>query len=201
MQGTAADEALEQNADPHADPVGRGVEQPRLRRRRHFPGRGRAVATAAPAGPDDSAFVGLDLDLDDGRDPLAVGDVGLPAAGTRARILRRVALLGAFPELGTLHAAMANSAGLLAALAPGARFGLPLALASEQAPSTRRTGSHGASQARLPASRRAMPVPPSRPSGPAPRRAAGRCSRAATRSGRWPVRLPRAADQRARAAT
>ena len=73
VQGTAADKALEQEAPLYADAVGRVVEQPRHRGRRHFKGRGRTVATPASAGPDDLAGVGFDLDLGDGRGTLAVG--------------------------------------------------------------------------------------------------------------------------------
>ena len=47
MEGTAADKALEQDAHPHADPVGRVVEQSRHRGRGHFRERGRTVATPA----------------------------------------------------------------------------------------------------------------------------------------------------------
>ena len=88
MQGTAADEAFVEHARPDADPVGRGVEQPRHRRRGHVARRGRALATPAPAGPDDGVLVGLDIDLEQSGAPLAVGGIGLAAARTYARDLR-----------------------------------------------------------------------------------------------------------------
>ena len=47
-QGTEAGVALEQEARPHAGPAGRTCEQARRGGRRHFGGRGRAVAPAAP---------------------------------------------------------------------------------------------------------------------------------------------------------
>ena len=62
---------------------------------------------------------------------LAVGGIRLSAAGAHARVLRRVALILAFPEIGPRGAAMAGCAALLAALAPRARLLLPLALAPE----------------------------------------------------------------------
>ena len=110
----------------------------------HFRGRGRAVATPAPPRTDDLTRVGPDLDLDDGRGTLAVGDIGLPATGADARILRRVALFGALIEPGPRGAAMTGSAALLAALAPRPRLLLLLALSPEQ-----RLRQHGPARAEL----------------------------------------------------
>ena len=89
-QGPEAGKTLEEDARPDGGPTGRPGEQPWHRWRRHLQGRGRTVATPAVAGTDDSADVGLDLDLDDGRGKLAIGDIGLPATGTDARVLRRI---------------------------------------------------------------------------------------------------------------
>ena len=132
MERSAAHKTLEEDARPHADAVGRVVEEARLRGCRHFPRRGRAVACPAPARPDDPARVGPDLDLEDGRGTLAIGHIGLPATGADARVLRRVALFGALLEPGPLGAAMADGARLLAALASRARLLLLLALSAEQ---------------------------------------------------------------------
>ena len=129
MQGTAADEAFVEHAHPDADPVGRVVEQPRHRRRGHIPRRGGALAGPAPARPDDSVLVSLDIDLEESGAPLAVGGIGLAATRTYARILRRVATFLLLPEAGALGAPVPGGAALLAALAPGARLLLPLALA------------------------------------------------------------------------
>ena len=131
-QRTQARTEFEQEARPDAGPVGRSGEQPRHRRRRHLQGRGCAVATPAPAGTDHPARVGLDLDLDDARATLAVGDIGLAATGTDACILRRIAPFLLLPEPGPPGAAVAGRAALLTALAPRARRLLPLALAPEQ---------------------------------------------------------------------
>ena len=130
MQGSAADEALVEHAHPDADPVGRVVEQPRHRRRGHLARRGGAVATAAVARPDDGVFVGLDIDIEKSGAPLAIGDIGLAATRTYARILRRVAPFLLLPEAGALGAPVSGGAALLAALAPGARLLLPFALAA-----------------------------------------------------------------------
>ena len=130
MQRPVADEAFVEHAHPDADPVGRGLEQPRHRRRGHVPRRGGALATPTPARPDDGVLVGLDIDLDEGGAPLAVGGIGLAAARTYARILRRVARFLLLPEPGVLGAPVSGGAALLAALAPGARLLLPLAPAA-----------------------------------------------------------------------
>ena len=130
MQGTAADEPFVEHARPDADPVGRGLEQPRHRRRGHLARRGRAVATAAVARPDDGVLVSLDVDLEESGAALAVGGIGLAAARTHARILRRIACFLLLSEPGALGAPVSGGAALLAALAPGARLLLPLAPAA-----------------------------------------------------------------------
>ena len=104
--------------------------QPRHRRRGHVPRRGRALATPAPAGPDDGVLVGLDIDLEESGAPLAVGGIGLAAARTDARILRRIARFLLLSEPGALGAPVSGGAALLAATAPGARLLLPLAPAA-----------------------------------------------------------------------
>ena len=140
MQGAAVDEALEEDAHPYADPVRRVVEQPRHRGRRHFLRRRGALAGSEPARPDDSVLVGLDLDFDQRGATLAVGDIGLAATRTHARIFRGVALLGALLEPGPPGAAVTGSAALLAALAPRTWLLLPLALAPEHRPRQHRPG-------------------------------------------------------------
>ena len=130
MQGTAADEPFVEHTRPDADPVRRGLEQPRHRRRGHLARRGRAVATAAVARPDDGVLVGFDLDLEESGAALAVGGIGLAAARTHARILRRFARFLLPPERGALGAAVSGGTALLAALAPGARLLLLLAPAA-----------------------------------------------------------------------
>ena len=130
MQGTAADEALVEQAHPDADPVGRVVEQPRHRRRGHFPRRGGAVADPAVARPDDRVLVCLDFDFEEGGAPLAIGGIGLAATRTDARILRRIARFLLLLEPGALGPPVSGGAALLAALAPGARLLLLLALAA-----------------------------------------------------------------------
>ena len=201
MQGTAADEPFVEHARPDADPVGRGLEQPRHRRRGHLARRGRAVATAAVARPDDGVLVSLDVDLEESGAALAVGGIGLAAARTHARILRRIACFLLLSEPGALGAPVSGGAALLAALAPGARLLLPLAPAAVECLGQDAPGSNAACRGRVPASRHARPAPRSRPSDPAPRRAARHFSSAATRSARLPARPPHAAGRCARAAT
>ncbi len=125
---TLARTVLEQETRPEADPVGRAPEQPRHRRRDHVPRRGRALATPAPAGPDDCVLAGLDIDLEESGAPLAVDGIELAAARTDARILRRIARFLLLSEPGALGPPVSGGAALLAALAPGARPLLPLAL-------------------------------------------------------------------------
>ena len=62
--------------------------------------------------------------------PLTVGDIGLAATRTHARIPRRVAPLLVLLEAGTLGPPVSGSPTLLAAHAPGARFLLLFALAA-----------------------------------------------------------------------
>ena len=93
---------LEQEARPEAGPVGCVHEQPRHRRRRHFPGR-RAIAGPAPPPAADHVLVGLDLDLDEGGFLGAVCRIGLSALRAHARIGRRIVFLGAFFESGHPH--------------------------------------------------------------------------------------------------
>ncbi len=132
MQRPAADEPFVEHARPDADPVRRGLEQSHRRRRGHLPRRGGAVASPAPARPDDGALAGLDIDLEEGGAPLAVGDIGLAATRADPRIFRRVARLLLLPEPGAPGAAVPGGAALLAALAPGARLLLPLAPAAAE---------------------------------------------------------------------
>ena len=132
-QRAPARTVLEQEPRPEAGSIERSGEQTRRWRRRHLQGRGHALATPAPARPLDFADVGLDRDLDQRRHTLAVGDIGLAATGTGARILRRVARFFLLLELGPRGAAVAGRAALLAALASRARLLLPLALAPEGA--------------------------------------------------------------------
>ena len=108
--------------------------------RRHFLRRRGALAGSEPARPDDSVLVGLDLDFDQRGATLAVGDIGLAATRTHARIFRGVALLGALLEPGPPGAAVTGSAALLAALAPRTWLLLPLALAPEHRPRQHRPG-------------------------------------------------------------
>ena len=117
----------------------------------------------------DPAGVALELEgRIDGGETLAVRHIGLPATGTDARILRRVAPFRLLPEPGPLGVAVAGRAALLAALAPRARLLLPLALAAEQR--LRQDGpSSGAWQAGLPV----FDAGGSRPSTPAPRYESG----------------------------
>ena len=145
MQWTPAHEALEEDAHPHADSVGRGVEQPRYRGRRHFPRRGRALAASAVAGAHDLARVRADLHLDEARATRAVRHIGLGATRTHARIVRRMALFLLLPEPRPLGAAMSGRAALLTALAPRARCLLLLALAPEH-----RLRQHRPGRAQLP---------------------------------------------------
>ena len=130
MQRTTTDEALIKHARPDADPVGRGLEEPRHRRRGHLARRGSAVATAAVARPDDDVLPGLDIDLEESGAALAVGDIGLAAARAHARILGWFTTLLLLPEPGALGAAVSGGAALLAAVAPGGRLLLPLAPAA-----------------------------------------------------------------------
>ena len=124
--------ALEQDAGPHADPVGRVAEQPRYWRRRYFDRRRRAAASPAPARTADHTLVGLDVDLDERGDIGADRRIGLAATGAHARFLRQVDLLLALLDPGPPGTAMAGGAALLAARASGARRLLLLALAAEQ---------------------------------------------------------------------
>ena len=166
VQRTQADTVLEEKARPDADPVGRVVEQPLRRGRGHFQGRGGAVATPAPACAQDPANVGLDLDLDLARGTLAVGDIGLAAAGAGARGLRRIASLLLLAEPGPRGATVPRRAALLAALAPRTLLLLLLAPAPEQrlrqrAPGRLQSGYPGF-QSRDPATQRLyLPVPAS----------------------------------------
>ena len=93
MQRPAADESFVEHARPDADPVGRGLEQPRHRRRGHLPRRGGAVATPAPARPHDGVLVGLDIDLEQSGAPLAVGGIGTPEVRRREDEIRAVLAL------------------------------------------------------------------------------------------------------------
>ncbi len=103
-----ADEPFVEHARPDADPVGRGLEQPRHRRRGHFARRGRAVATTAR--PDDGVLVSLDIDLEQRGAALAVGGVELATTRTDARILRWFARFLLLPEAGALGAAVRHRA-------------------------------------------------------------------------------------------
>ena len=76
--------------------------------------------------------MGLDLDLDEPRGTLAVGNIGLAAARAGARGLRRIAPLLLLAEPGPRGAAVARRAALLAAVAPRTLLRLLLALAPEQ---------------------------------------------------------------------
>ena len=89
VQEAEAGAVFEQEARPEAGPVERSGEQPRRRGRRHFDRRRRAAAGPAPPGAPDDAFVGLDLDLDEGGFVDTVGDISLPATGAYTRLLRR----------------------------------------------------------------------------------------------------------------
>ncbi len=163
-----ADEPFVEHARPDADPVGRGLEQPRHRRRGHFARRGRAVATTAR--PDDGVLVSLDIDLEQRGAALAVGGVELATTRTDARILRWFARFLLLPEAGALGAAVRHrAAGRACARCPAssaARSGC------RRAPSTGRSGSSAACRVGLAASRPARSAPRSLPSGPVSRRAA-----------------------------
>ena len=132
VNGPEAGTVLEQKARPEADPVRRPEEQPRHRGRRHFHGRGSAVAAPAQTRAADHALVGLDLDLDEGGLLGAVRRIGLPALCADACIRGRVELFGVLLEPRPLGAAVAGRATLLAALAFRARLVLLFALAPEQ---------------------------------------------------------------------
>ena len=83
-------------------------------------------------GRDDPARVGLDLDLDDGRGTLAVGDIGLPATGTHhAHPSAGCAFRCAPQDRAAAVRPWPAAPALLTALAPGARLLLHLALAPE----------------------------------------------------------------------
>ena len=142
MQGTAADEAFVEHARPDADSVGRGLEQPRHRRRGHLARRRRAVAAAAVARAHDGVLPGLDIDLEQSGAALAVGDIGLAAARTDTRIPRRFATLVLLPEPRAPGAPVSGATTLLAAPAAGARPVLPLAPAAVE-----RLREHAASRA------------------------------------------------------
>ena len=166
--GAEAGTVLEQEARPEAGPIERSGEQPGHRGRRHFHGRGRALAGPAPARTADHAFVGLDLDLDEGGFLGAVRHIGLPALCADAGIGRRVVLFGALLEPGPRRAAVAGRAALLAALAFRARLVLLLALAPVEL-----LRQHGPGRAQL---RGAVPEDPRRPRPASPTAPRGRRS-------------------------
>ena len=124
-QGPEAGKALVEDARPDAGPVGRPGEQPRRRGRDRLRGRGWAVAAPAVARTHDPADMGLDRDLDDRRGTLAVGDIGLAAAGTYERVRRRLLPFLLLLERRPRGAAVTGRAVLLAAFALRARR-LPL---------------------------------------------------------------------------
>ena len=115
VQGPVADVALEQHARPHGGAVGRAGKQPIGRRRGDFPRRGLAVALPPPARTHDPPLMRLHLDLDDRGAMRAVDRIRRAAARTHARRLRRAMDFDPFLKPRPRGAAMAGSAGLLAA--------------------------------------------------------------------------------------
>ena len=119
---------------PHADPERRAGKQPQRRRRDHFAGHAGTVAGLTPASTNNPADMGLDLDLDDLRGPISIGDIRFAAAGTQTGILGRIVTLFLLLEIRACGTAMTRLVLLLAAraitlrllllFAPGAVQGL-----------------------------------------------------------------------------